>query len=112
MTLDTQMTINAKWALERFPQWLKEPNAKPFAYWRGMLCEDRVVRWWSADKTTLYYKTNTPVDKLARMVWDAYQRGAVHLIQRKLGDGVYDYIAVRDTRRLNEFGNTKTDALP
>ena len=111
MTNDTQQTLNAKWALERFPAWLKEPNPKPFVYWRGMLCDDRVIRTWHEEQKAYYEKANTYVDKLARMVWDAYQRGAVHLVQKRLGDGVYDYIAVRDTRRLNEFGNTKKDAL-
>lgn len=69
-----------------FERWLRE--AKPGdrrIYFVGYL---PVAKWrWQ-------------VRRAARIAWEAYLDGKVHLVQSKVGPGQYEYIAVRRSRRI------------
>jgi hypothetical protein len=75
-----------------FQYWLK--NARPgerVLYYYGFLMRDREVFMRGGG-----FSDNFPPSiKTAIAAWKAYMNGSVHLIQKKQGMGVYEYIAVK-----------------
>lgn len=59
-------------------------------YWTGLLARDRLKRVGLGEMA----------DKMMRL----YERGDVHLVQRKVGPNVYDYLAVpRRSRAVDNY---------
>lgn len=83
--------------LEQFPNWLSKKRGgsnKWFLYWDGFLARDRIKSFMSFDNK--YMEVPDPlVEALGRMVWEAYKRKQVLLVQKKVGPGEYYYFAIR-----------------
>lgn len=66
---------------EDFTRWFKKAKrGEGFIYHRGFLLVDRTY--------------DPQVDSYANIVWQAYQKGVVELVQRRVRDGCM-YIAIR-----------------
>ena len=79
--------------LTTFNKWLNEAAyGSRFVYHIGFLMADRVDR-----VTTGGIDIFIPnrLAKMANTVWDAQEENKVFLFQKKIGVGVYQYIAVR-----------------
>jgi hypothetical protein len=68
-----------------FVRWLDKREAR-VCYATGMLAEH-------------VERGNIGLKKLRDQVWSAYSSGLVHLVQKRLGPYVFEYWAVRNTRR-------------
>lgn len=87
--------------VQNFYHWLS--TASPGAvcvYHRGLLMADR--QWWfdSGNKSFGHWGRDEKVDNLAKAVWTAYRLGDVYLLQRKLGEGDYEYLAIRSRKEI------------
>lgn len=90
--------------LERFPNWLSDPKApNAICYWAGFLARDRVT-YLPVDPNEPYGRrvelVNIEVDALANMVYRAFRRKQVILVQQKLAPDVYLYFAVKCQKPL------------
>ena len=54
----------------------------------------------SGDKSRGFWVVAKKVDLMAKAVWVAYKLGDVFLVQRKLSDGYYEYIAIRTRQEI------------
>lgn len=78
-----------------FQKWVDTSNTGAFiVYHTGFLSVDRV----SMQVHDFSYVPNPPVDDLAVSAIEAFERGKVHLFQRKISDMVYQYIAVKRSK--------------
>ena len=68
-----------------------------FVYHRGHLEEDR-GRWVVAEGNQVRWVVAEEVNKVAELMWAAYERGEVVLVQRRVGPGDWLYIAQRSLR--------------
>lgn len=78
-----------------FRKWLAEGGNSWFLYHTGLLMQDRVkfTKVPGIDYPLLI--NQEPIATLAKVVWDAYEKGQVHLVQVKIEPSRYDYVAVR-----------------
>lgn len=79
----------------QFKRWVRTADRRErYTYHVGFLGIDRFVlrttKWGQ-----LEYVPNPPIDFLANAAMDASLAGRVHLLQLKLGEGMYAYIAER-----------------
>ena len=84
---------------EDFKRWLK--RAKPrerYVYHTGYLPQDRTKMVEVPVVRGEFHRmavNSGPVHHLAKLVMDAAEAGYVHLLQERIGDGKYKYIAER-----------------
>lgn len=81
-------------SVPEFSEWLKtSKRGWRIQYHLGFLCHDR-----TSDLTigrTVFSVPNGPADNIGNAVMAAYEAGQVIPVQRKVTEGVYEYIAVR-----------------
>lgn len=80
--------------LEEFRDWIETARTgQIFIYHTGFLAVDRgnIVNFGDADIVL----PNEPVNTLATLAINGFDAGKLHLFQRKLHDGVYQYIAMK-----------------
>lgn len=83
-----------------FLKWLSESRTGGMCiYYTGFLAVDRFTIVGKDPETQITIR-KPEIDDLARVVIDAFDRGRVHLFQRKLHDNEYQYIAMKSSRRL------------
>lgn len=78
-----------------FQRWIE--NGKPgsqFVYHEGYLPRDKVLVIGIGNGAT-YTTQNSEVTKIARFAMEAQDAGEVELVQKKVGPGEYQYIAVK-----------------
>lgn len=74
--------------------WQKAQPGDSFVYHVGSLCDDKHSHNWST-LTKDEQKRLASINMAASFLLKAAERGQCHLVQRKLGDRHYEYIAVR-----------------
>lgn len=82
--------------VKKFKEWIE--NARPgkfYIYHTGFLTIDRGRIVDSGDARTDVFVPVEPVHSLGEAAIEAFDAKRVHLFQRKLHDGVYEYIAVK-----------------
>lgn len=66
------------------PVWIRDGHrGEALVYHRGLLMADRQM-----------FTIPNAIDKIARIMWNAYHNGYLVLVQRKSEDGAYEYIAI------------------
>lgn len=66
------------------PMWIRDSRkGEVLVYHRGFLMADRQA-----------FTIPNAIDKIARIMWSAYQEGRIVLVQKREGDACYDYIAI------------------
>ncbi len=87
------------YAVDNFYQWLKVAKAGDVCiYHTGLLMADRMKRQWSDNGTLQGHKLDRTLEDLRKAVLTAAAHKDVLLTQRKISDGLYEYLATR-TRR-------------
>lgn len=74
--------------------WLESAHRNErIVYWSGYLASDRMML--EDVDGEIRSRRVDPADAIARMMWKAYRRGRVRLIQRRRSYRGFDYIAIR-----------------
>lgn len=78
----------------KFCSWLAQTApGDAFEYHRGLLCLDR-----SGFGDTLKGKHSRALNLVAKRVYDLAERGLIHPVQRRIGPGVFVYLAIARPR--------------
>lgn len=78
-----------------FRAWLHRAAAgERLIYWHGVLARDR------APGSSLDKRHRVRLDKLAALALAAAEAGLVHLVQQRLGAGVFAYLAIRSRKPI------------
>lgn len=84
-----------KTRLEAFRDWLKEATpGQVYVYYTGLLSVDRGICF-DHGTSGPEFIPNEDIDNLGRDAISAFKANRVHLFQRKIHDGVYEYIAMK-----------------
>lgn len=89
--------------MEKFYAWLKSSGQNAFIYYRGDLSADRSLFGGSDTKT----QNQMEAGLIGRAAWQAYERGLVTLIRKRVGPvGTckFEYIAVRRRQARSHMG--------
>lgn len=79
-----------------FAHWLSDQNVRePFCYWRGLLMANSIRMERIGEGRGGCKLIPTRAGILRKIVWDTYERGKITLTQKKLGENIYDYWAVK-----------------
>lgn len=94
--MDEEVTVPA------FQLWLKNARAGDrFEYHRGFLVTDREKVVNMPNYGTVAHVFYEPVHSVGQVAWQAYERGSVDLVQKKLDrHGNYAYMAVKRKGRV------------
>lgn len=86
-----------------FSLWLYGPDKEPFVYHEGFLPADRLQYLRIGpigSPPQMIPIPRDPTDSVARRAWHAQRMGEVALVQRRVGEGSFQYIAQKKERRL------------
>lgn len=73
-----------------FAKWLRLAHkGDATVYYRGLLLRERVEYYDGQGR-----RIKPLADFMAERAWEAYKKGLVHLVQRKVEEGIYEYIAI------------------
>lgn len=97
-TKSSPTSIPSQSLTEAFDDWLDTAKTgQVLTYYRGFLKMDRTFTI-SIEPDRVELVLDEDVDKVGRHAMAAFVDGKVHLFQRKVADGVYEYIAMKKSR--------------
>jgi hypothetical protein len=80
--------------LSKFEAWLRKANrGDEFIYHKGFLMTDRASFFQLGG--TVMSIPNVDIDKTAKLAMEASDNNQVCLVQRKLGEAEYEYVALK-----------------
>ena len=77
--------------IEEITSILDKKPGEMITYHRGLIATDRGTGLPASRRNSQH----DAVNQTATIAWSLFTAGRIHLFQRRVGDGVYDYLAVR-----------------